>query len=119
MGIQVIIMACKKVYGKHAEELVKSLPMDDAQFISMLITNNLLPGDTVAKIEAKSTQAEKALYFLNHVIKPALDIDNTSNFNALISVMQMCGYNYVQDLARTIKLEIDSSDEAKLHILGT
>ena len=111
-------MAYKKAYGKHADKLVKCLPMDDAQFISMLFTNNLLPGDTVAKIEAKSTQAEKALYFLSHVIKPALDINDTSNFNALISVMQMCGYNYVQKLARTIKLEIDSSDEAKSHISG-
>ena len=111
-------MACKKVYGNHAEKLVRCLPMDDALFITALSTKNLLPGDTKEQIKAKFTQAEKASYFLSHVIEPALDIDDTSDFNALISVMQMCGYNSVQKLAHTIKLEIDSTDEAKSRISG-
>ena len=114
-------MAYLSVYCKHVEKLVKCLPMDDTRFIIKLSAEELLPGDTESKIKAMhtSTQAEKASYFLGHVIKPALDIGDTSNFDKLLSVMQTSGYEHVQKLAVTVKLEIDNKpDEMKSHLSG-
>ena len=48
-------------------------------------------------------RAKKAQYLLYDVIKPALDIDDTSSFNRLLSVMQHCDYHNVQTLACEIK----------------
>ena len=108
-------MAHTRAYYKHIEKLVKCLPMDDTHFTTKLSAQKLLPGDTENKIKTLSTQADKASYFLNHVIKPALDINETSDFDELLSIMQNCDYKHVQKLAETIKFEIDIPDgEVKL-----
>ena len=111
-------MAYITTYQNHVEKLVKCLPMDDTHFITKLSAQQLLPGDTENKIKALSTQADKASYFLNHVIRPAVDINEISNFDDLLSIMQNCGYKHVQKLAVTIKCEIDEmklqADETNL-----
>ena len=108
-------MAHIKTYHNHVEKLVKCLPMDDTHFITKLSAQQLLPGDTENKIKPLTTQADKASYFLSHVIKPALDINETSSFDTLLCIMQNCDYIHVQKLAVTIKCEIDKSDnEVKL-----
>ena len=104
-------MAHTKTYYSHVEKLVKCLPMDDTHFITKLSAQRLLPGNTENKIKTLSTQADKASYFLNHVIKPALDVSETSNFDKLLSIMQNCDYEHVQKLAVTIKCEIDKCDD--------
>ena len=111
-------MAHVRAYRGHVKKLVKCLPMDDTHFITELSAEELLPGDTDSKIKAKATQVEKALYFLDHVIKPALDIDDTSGFDNLLSIMETCGYTHVQKLAVTIKSEMDKPDEIKSHTSG-
>ena len=111
-------MAYRKAYNNHVEKLVKCLPMDDTHFITTLSAQKLFPGDTENKIIKFSTQAEKASYFLSHVIKPALDIDDTSDFEKLLTIMHNCGYNHVEKLAGTIIFEIDNSDETNSHVLG-
>ena len=115
---QVVPMAHSDAYHKYLEKLVKCLPMDDTHFITKLSSQKLLPGDTDRKINALSTEPEKARYFLNHVIKPALDIDNISNFDKLLSVMQNCDYSHVENLATNIKHEIDKPDEVNSHTSG-
>ena len=113
--MQVIAMAyVRTVYRNHVEKMVKCLPMDDSHFIANLSTRQLLPGDIESKIEALPTQSDKASYFLNHVIKPALDIEDISDFHELLSIMQNCGYKHVQKLATTIKSKIDEPDEVQL-----
>ena len=102
-------MEHRNAYDNHVEKLVKCLPMDDAHFITMLSAQKLLPGDTESKIKSFPTQAEKALYFLSHVIKPALEIDDISDFENLLTIMLKCGYNHVQKLAGTIKFKIESN----------
>ena len=47
------------------------------------------------------------------MIKPALDIDDTSSFDNLLSVMEHCGYAYVEKLACEIKSEIDEANEVE------
>ena len=112
------IKAYIKAYDNHTDYLVKCLPMDDTQFISKLSSQQLLPGDTGNKIESKATQTEKAWYFLSHVIKPALDIENTENFSKLLFVMQGCDYGHVQNLSFRIKCEIDKTNEMKTDLSG-
>ena len=74
--MQVTTMSQVKAYENYVEKLVKCLPMDDTLFIVSLSKHQLLPGNTSNKIETLPTQADKVLYFLNHVIKPALDIED-------------------------------------------
>ena len=97
----------KTTYGNYLEKLVKCLPMDDTHFITKLSSQQLLPGVTESKIKAISTQADKASYFLSHVIKPALDIDDASGFKKLLSVMQECDYDHVQKLSNKITDDIN------------
>ena len=109
-------MAHREAYHKHIAKLVTCLPMDDVHFMTMLSIQKLLPGDMKNKIDALSTQAQKASYFLSHIINPALDIDENSDFENLLTVMQNCDYHDVQRLASTIKLEID---QKKSYVSGT
>ena len=117
--LQVVAMAHKKAYDSHVEILIKCLPMDDALFITKLSSHNLLPGDNPSKIKSLSTPAEKASYFLTHVIQPSLDIDDISDFDNLLSVMEDCGYNYVKKLSCKIKSEIYKPADIKSGISGT
>ena len=110
------IKAYKEVYKDYVEKLIKCLPMDDVLFTAQLSIHDLLPGNTSNKIVALSTQPEKASYFLNHVIKPALDIDDDSSFNSLISDMEHCGYCHVKKLACEIKSEINKRSNNKLSV---
>ena len=91
--------------------------MDDILFIVSLSKHQLLPGNTRNKIETLPTQADKASYFLNHVIKPALDIEDTTSFGNLLSVMEQCGYDHVKKLACKIKSEIDKGSSIKTGVL--
>ena len=115
---QVVTMAHSDAYHKYLEKLVKCLPMDDTHFITKLSSQKLLPGDTESKTKALSTQPEKAGYFLSHVIKPALEIDEIYNFDKLLSVMQNCGYSHVENLATNIKHEIDKRNKVNSHTSG-
>ena len=62
---------------------------------------------------ALSTQAKKAPYFLEYVIKPALDIDNTDNCGILLSVMEHCGHGHMEKLACEIESEIAKTSDSK------
>lgn len=104
-------MAHTEGYYNYVDKLMKCLPMDDTHFITKLSKQKLLPGNTQNKIETLSTQAEKASYFLNHIIKPALDINDTTSFDRLLAVMQDCGYDHVQNLSCKVKSEIDKCTE--------
>ena len=112
-------MTQKEAYEKYAENLMSCLPMNDTLFIAKLFKYKLLPGDTENQLQALPTQAAKALHFLNHVIKPGLDIDDTSSFDNLLSVMENCDYTVVEALACEIKSELDkdSDIEAGMDVL--
>ena len=100
----------KAIYDNYVDRLVKCLPMDDTSFITKLSERKLLPGDTESKIKSFSLPAEKASHFLSHVIKPALDIDDTSSFKRLMSVMQECDYDHVQNLSNKISDDIKTGN---------
>lgn len=102
-------MTYKKVYTDYCEKLL-NLPMNDTTFITKLLAQNLLPGDTGNKIEGLATPADKASYFLNYVIKPSIDLDNGDYFDKLLSVMEHCGYDYIKHLALEIKSVIKGGE---------
>ena len=85
--------------------------MDDTVFVANLSNYKLLPGDTNSQLKALPTQANKASYFLDHMIKPTLDINDTSNFDILLSVMEHCDYEALKNLACEIKSELDKESE--------
>ena len=96
-------------YKKYAERLVQCLPMDDTIFVAKLSKHNLLPGNTNSTINALTTAADKASHFLDHVVKCALDVKDTSSFDVLVSVMEHCGYAHVEKLAHKIKSKINKA----------
>ena len=89
--------------------------MDDGLFMAMLSEHELLPGDMENKIKSQATQVEKASYFINHVIKPSLDIDSTVYPEQLLVTMKESDYAHVKELANKITTEIAKSDS----IVGT
>ena len=104
-------MTHQEAFDKYSEELVKCLPINDTFFIAKLSTFNLLPGNTSNQLEALPTQADKAMYFLNHVIKPALAINDASSFENLLSVMEQCGYIHVRKIACQIKSQMSKAND--------
>jgi len=103
---------CKvKAFKEFYSKLVKVLPMDD---ISDLYSNDLLPGDNKAKIEALDTQRRKAEYFLDHVIKPGMEIGYTGQFDEMLKVMDNSEHPPVKFLIGKIKDFIKSEEKSLL-----
>lgn len=116
--MQATTMIRVNAYEKYLNKLVKCLPMNDVLFTTELSTHKLLPANISHQIDALPTPADKASYLLGHVIKPALDIDDTTNFDSLLSIMEHCGYAHVETLACNIKSEIDNRNNIQpgIHI---
>ena len=100
-----------KAYKKYHEKMVQCLPMNDALFIAKLYRHQLLPGDTNSQLETKTSPADKAAFFLSHVVKRALDGNDTSSFNNLLSVMESCDYADLNKLAHKIKSKINKASD--------
>ena len=98
-------MSTSQVFKQHFATLAKSLPMDDVIFVAELFSHDLLPGNHYDKVESRPTRADKAVYFLNHVIKPAL-VTDTHSFNELLNVMEDSGYSNVEELAKQIRSKL-------------
>ena len=78
--------------------------MKDSIFVANLVT--LLPDDLKEKVESKSTAAEAASYFLDNMIKPAIEFGNIKPFDILLSKMEISDNINLKDLALKIKKEI-------------
>ena len=101
----------KKVYYKFYSELVSSLPMKDAVFVATLVT--LLPNDVKGKVQSQPTAAEAASYFLDHMIKPAVECGDNEPFDILLSKMEISGDIHLKNLAQQIKEEIPNCTNGK------
>jgi len=95
-------MSTDGVFQDFSAKLVKTLPMDDDVFVAELFSAKLLPGDAKAQVKSKPTRANKAAYFLDHVIEPSL-ATTFSSFNKLLKVMENNDYNGMKELAKLIK----------------
>ena len=75
--------------------------MDDPIFVAELFSHDLLPGDHYDQVESRKTSEDKAVYFLNHSIKPTINSD-VASFNQLLNVMEDSIYFDLKDLAQEI-----------------
>ena len=110
-----------KVYQKYYVELVRCLPMDDVVFIGELFKNKLLPSDLKAKLKSLlSTSKEKAAKFLDDVIEPALNAENSNGemYFTLLSVMKESEYDTVKKLAEAIISELDHRSVSTVNVIG-
>ena len=89
--------AFKKFYAK----LTQALPINE--LVADLYANNLLPGRHKSKVDAISTQEEKAQYFLDEIIKPGLSIGYTGQFNKMISVMESSDNPVAEYLGKQVR----------------
>ena len=92
-----------KVFQQFYPKLVKTLPMNDVIFMAELYSRDLLPDDLKEHVESLATSAEKASYFLDHVIKPSITISDASRFDDLLNVMKDSEYQGVKELAKLIR----------------
>ena len=95
-----------EVYEKYVDKLVNGLSMDDVTFTTQLSSHGLLPDSVDAHIKSLPTPCVKADYFLKHVIKPSLDIDDTEELDNLITVMDKFGHSHIKRLANKMKLDL-------------
>ena len=83
-------------------ELVQILPMNDVTFIAQLFSVNL---DSKDLMDSRPTQASKASWLLDHMIKPSVMTGIGGQFNDLIKVMENSEYDGVKELAKLILRE--------------
>jgi len=100
---ELVEMSTSKVFQQFYPQLVEMLPMKDVTFLSKLFSANLLPDDVKDVVESKPSQASKASYFLDHVIKSSVITGVGRSFDDLIKVMEDSEYNGVKELAKLIR----------------
>ena len=95
------------VFKSYYPKLVKLLPMNDVCFMSELYGNDLLPGDLKTKIESLPTSFERASKFLDNVIRPSVEINDSRKFHKLLSLMKEIDDFNVRELAEKIKIKLE------------
>jgi len=98
-------MSALNTYYKFNPNLVNSLPMKDAMFMSKMVQKGLFVGNIKANVKAQPTDADAAEYFLDNVIERSLNNDNTELFVKLLEVME--GFSpQLRTLAGNIRKEL-------------
>ena len=79
--------------------------MNDALFIAKLYSCDLLPDDNKEHVQSLPTGANKAMYFLDHVIKPSVATGADSSFDQLLNVMEDSEQG-IKELAKLIRTSL-------------
>lgn len=88
-------------------KLAEGLPMNDILFVAKLFSCGFLPGDLYNQVKSKATPAEKAVHFLDNMIKPSIRTGtDIGRFNRLLNVMEDSGYDFVKELAQQIRSKL-------------
>ncbi|XP_065888160.1 NACHT, LRR and PYD domains-containing protein 12-like isoform X2 [Dysidea avara] len=116
-------MSTSEVFQHFFPQLVNILPMNDVTFIAQLFSSKLLPGNVKDQVRSQVTPADKATFFLDHVIKPSLLTSGLgSSFNKLLKVMEDSEYDDVKELSKQIRSRLRDSqanNETGLHLATT
>ena len=99
-------MSTSEVFKEFYCKLVETLPMNDALFIAKLYSRDLLPDDNKEYVQSLPTRANKAMYFLDHVIKPSVTTGVGSSFDQLLNVMEDSEHQGVKELAKLIRTSL-------------
>ena len=97
----------KKKYEIFRMKLIRSLPMDEVEFLGLLREQHLLYADLNEQIQATSTRADKVELFLEKAIERSFIIDDCEPFNNLLTVMSHLNNDPLKQLAAKICQEID------------
>ena len=106
-------MSTIKVFRYFYPQLVEMLPMNDVTFLSNLFSVNLLPGNVNDQVKSMSTQADKATYLLDNVIRPSVTIGVGESFNDLIKNSE---YDGVKELAKLIRLREEVMKSSPINV---
>ena len=98
------------VFQEFYAKLVEVLPMDGLCFISNLVVCRILSVDVRFQVQLFSlnSQAEKASYFLDHVIWPLVNNGSDGMLYELLEVMKDTRFNQVRELATLIRFGLDN-----------
>ena len=86
---------------------MKALPMKDEFFLAELYASELLPGDLKSEIESLPTAAKRASKFLDDVIKPSVEEDDSRKLRMVLSLMNDFNVKELADKIRTLLDEIE------------
>ena len=67
-------MSAEAILKKYGIKLCETLPVEDPIFLQMLENYKILPEDSRDKIQAKKMKAEKADYYIQHILKTSSDL---------------------------------------------
>ena len=95
------------VFKSYYPKLVKLLPMNNVCFMSELYGNDLLPGELKTKIELLPTSVERASKFLDNVIKPSVEVNDSRKFHILLELMKEIDDFNVRELAEKINIKLE------------
>ena len=76
------------IFSQHYPKLVQFLPMADSEFQKQLIKSGICSSNVMENIKDRPNKAEKATYFLNQVIKPAVNCGNNKTFIDLLKILR-------------------------------
>jgi len=93
------------------EDLITSLPMEDAIFIAKLQKSNLFPGNLKATVKSKNTSADAAEFFLEQTVYRDLKNGRADSLKNLLSVMDEFSPS-LETLATKIKKTIHLDEDS-------
>lgn len=96
-------MSTSEVFQQFYYKLMTTLPMSNPIFIGELVSHDLLSGDFVEQLKSLARPSDQATHFLDHVIKPAINIGVERTFNELLDVMRDSKDITVKELAKQIR----------------
>ena len=103
------IMATKRsvneVFQDYYQALMFSLPMTNAKFLDDLYKHISIHENFKSNLESLTARKERTSYFLDHIMKPQISVDDNTSFVKLLNVMKKCNYDNVKDLAEQIEAE--------------
>ena len=92
-----------RLFVRYYSGLLRSLHMNDQNFIQTLYKYKLLNDDIKEILHSMATTSDKASFFLEHVIRPGL---NYEKFQKLLSAMKESSHDKVIDLAYELQLQL-------------
>ena len=90
------------LFQYYYQALVHILPMDDPNFIQVLLEHGLLNDGVKHEIYSMITVSDKASIFLEHLKRPGI---NYIKFKKLLLAMKETSYDQVVDLAYELQLK--------------
>ena len=107
-------MSSEDVFKKYGIKLCKALPMDDPIFLITLENHDILPGGSRDKLETQKTKAEKANYYIQHVIKTSADLYLPKLLQAMEQYYKEYNDNVLQELLIHMIAEMNSTFSSSL-----